>query len=159
MPRKKKTLSFAEKMHKLHQAGLSDSQHPNADVKTDEPILSLEQRIDTIFHIINNPKKRADTMTFFIMYDIESNKVRRHVVKYLEKKGCTRIQRSIFLADLNTHIYHEIRNDLVEVQACYENNDSIMVVPISADFLRSMKIIGKSINIDIITHNKNTLFF
>ena len=93
------------------------------------------------------------------MYDIESNKVRNQVAKYLLRKGCFRVQRSIFLADLNNQDYEQIRSDLLEVQACYDNHDSIMIVPISTDFLRSMKIIGKSIDIDIIMNSKNTLFF
>ena len=98
-------------------------------------------------------------MLFFVMYDIESNKVRNQVAKYLLRKECFRVQRSIFLADLNNQDYEQIRLDLSEVQACYDNHDSIMIVPISTDFLRSMKIIGKSIYIDIIMNSKNTLFF
>ena len=34
-----------------------------------------------------NKKRPATQMLFFVMYDIESNKVRRHVVKYLERQG------------------------------------------------------------------------
>ena len=55
--------------------------------------------------------------------------------------------------------YDSIRKDLAEVQAAYENNDSILIVPISADYLRSMKVIGQKIELDIIMHNKNALFF
>lgn len=33
------------------------------------------------------------------------------------------------------------------------------VIPVSSDILRSMKIIGQNINLDIITQSKNTLFF
>ena len=61
------------------------------------------------------------------MYDIESNKVRNQVAKYLLRKGCFRVQRSIFLADLNNQDYEQIRSDLSEVQACYDNHDSIMI--------------------------------
>ncbi len=93
------------------------------------------------------------------MYDIGSNKVRALVAKYLLRKGCTRIQRSIFLADLSTADYETIRNDLTQVQAAYENKDSILIVPISTDYLRSMRIIGQKIELDIILHNKNTIFF
>ena len=93
------------------------------------------------------------------MYDIESDKVRHQVVKYLQRKGCTRVQRSIFLADLAMSEYDGIRKDLAEVQAAYENNDSILIVPISADYLRSMKVIGQKVELDVIMHNKNTLFF
>jgi CRISPR-associated protein Cas2 len=75
------------------------------------------------------------------------------------KNGCTRIQKSIFLADLPSSKYEKIRNDLTEVQAAYENLDSILVVPISTDYLKSMKIIDKNISVDVITKSKNTLFF
>lgn len=98
-------------------------------------------------------------MLFFVMYDIENNKVRRYVVKYLEHKGCTRVQKSIFLADLSIEQYQDIRNDLAEVQAVYENKDSILVVPISTDYLKAMKVIGQNVDIDIIMHTRNTLFF
>lgn len=81
------------------------------------------------------------------------------MVKYLERQGCTRIQKSIFLADLEMSKFNEIKNDLAEVQAVYENNDSILVVPITTEYLRSMKIIGQNIDIDVITHSRNTLFF
>lgn len=54
-------------------------------------------------------------MLFFVMYDIESNKVRYQVSKYLIKKGCFRIQRSVFLAELSHEDYSQIRSDLAEV--------------------------------------------
>ena len=98
-------------------------------------------------------------MLFFVMYDIESNKVRYQIMKYLIKKGCTRVQKSIFLADLPSSIYNTIREELALVQESYDNNDSILIVPISTDYLSAMKIIGQSIDIDVITRSKNTLFF
>ena len=69
------------------------------------------------------------------------------------------MQRSIFLADLDTADYQEIKTDLAEVQSLYDNHDSIIVCPISTDQLRAMRIIGQQIDVDIITHNRNTLFF
>jgi CRISPR-associated endonuclease Cas2 len=91
--------------------------------------------------------------------NLESNKVRNQIVKYLIKKGCTRVQKSIFLADLPTVVYDEIRNDLAAVQQCYDNEDSILIVPISTDYLRSMKVIGQTLDVDLILKTKNTLFF
>ena len=98
-------------------------------------------------------------MLFFVMYDIESNKVRYLIAKYLERYGCTRIQHSIFLADLDKAIYDQIKADLTEVQSLYDNHDSIIVCPISTDQLRAMKIIGLDIAADVITRSRNTLFF
>lgn len=160
MPRKKKPpLTFVEKMSKLRAAGFSDSPSPNRVVEDWETLPSIEERLKSIFQIVKKEKKAASEMIFFVMYDIESNKVRRHVVKYLERHGCVRVQKSIFLADLDVSKYEQIKNDLAEVQACYDNCDSILVVPISTDYLKSMKVIGQNINLDVITKSKNTLFF
>lgn len=93
------------------------------------------------------------------MYDIEDNKVRRYIAKYLEQQGCLRVQKSIFLADLDIQKFNEIKSDIKEVQQVYDNEDSILVVPISSDYLKSMSIIGKNISIEVITRSKNTLFF
>lgn len=73
--------------------------------------------------------------------------------------GCFRIQRSIFLADIAPEKYNQIKSDLTQVQAYYDNNDSILIVLVSTELIKSMKIIGKSIEIDVITQTKNTLFF
>lgn len=158
MAGKNEKMRFYEAMAKLRKAGLEHSPSPNR-IANGGDLPSIEERVRGIMDFVNEPKRQVGNMLFFVMYDIESDKVRRLVVKYLEKKGCTRVQKSIFLADLPSETYQEIRNDLTEVQAAYDNDDSILVVPISTDYLKSMKIIGQSIAIDVIMHNKNTLFF
>lgn len=122
-------------------------------------IEDIELRIKHILGLTERIKKTPNKMLFFVMYDIEDNKVRRLVSKYLLRKGCTRIQKSVFLAETPVEIFSDIKNDLSEVQAAYDNNDSIIILPITTDYLRIMKIIGQNIDIDIITHSKNTLFF
>lgn len=155
----RKALTFVEKMQKFIHAGISGSAASNRTSSGVEDLSSLDERIKRVIGIVNRVNRPASNMLFFVMYDIESNKVRHQVVKYLQRKGCMRVQRSIFLADLSMAEYDVIRKDLAEVQAAYENNDSILIVPISADYLRSMKVIGQKIELDIIMHNKNTLFF
>lgn len=147
-----------EQMKKLIASGINDS--PKIVVKDDsEALTPLEERVQDILGLSDNARKRKDRMLFFVMYDIESDKVRRLVVKYLIREGCTRIQKSIFLADRPVATYNKIKSDLAEVQAVYDNEDSIIVLPVTTDYLRMMKVIGKNIDVDIITHNKNTLFF
>ena len=159
MPRAKKPpLSFVDQMKKLIASGINDS--PKIVVKDDsEALTPLEERVQDILGLSDNARKRKDRMLFFVMYYIESDKVRRLVVKYLIREGCTRIQKSIFLADRPVATYNKIKSDLAEVQAVYDNEDSIIVLPVTTDYLRMMKVIGKNIDVDIITHNKNTLFF
>lgn len=157
--KKKEPPSFVEKMQKFIHAGISGSAVPNRIDNDLDNLSSLEERVSKVLDIVNRSNRSATSMLFFVMYDIESNKVRNQVVKYLQRKGCVRVQKSIFLADLEIAEYNNIRNDLAEVQAAYENKDSILVVPISSDYLRSMKIIGQKIELDVIMHSKNTLFF
>jgi len=156
---KKKELSFVEKMRMMARAGLEGSPSPNRVSNDYDPMDPIEERVRRMLGIINGEKRRTTNMTFFVMYDISSNKVRNQVVKYLIQKGCTRVQRSIFLADLDAKVYNEIREDLAAVQQAYENEDSILIVPLSTDYLKSMKIIGQNIDIDVITKCKHTLFF
>ena len=158
MGRKKRPIDYIKILKQLHQAGV----HKNVEqIKEEEEddLTSIDDRIKKILGIIDSSKRNAGKMLFFVMYDIESNKVRRYIVKYLQKQGCTRIQKSIFLANLELAKFNEIKQDLQAVQQAYENNDSILVVPITAEYLNSMKIIGQNINIDIICNSKNTLFF
>jgi CRISPR-associated endonuclease Cas2 len=156
--KRRKALSFVEKVKRISRAGIPDTLPPQGSIST-KNLNTVEERVAAIFHIIKANKHPANYMLFFVMYDIESTKVRNQIVKYLLKKGCSRIQKSIFLADLPINTYEEIKSDLTEVQQCYENNDSILIVPISTDYLQCMKIIGQTIDIDLILKNKNTLFF
>ncbi len=159
MPRKKKPpLSFVQKMKVLLESGISDSPRPG-NSEEDDSLLPLNARIDKILGLTDKAKKQNGRMLFFVMYDIESDKVRRLVVRYLQKSGCIRVQKSIFLAESPMSTYNKIREDLADVQAVYDNQDSIIVLPITTDYLRMMKIIGKEVNLDIITKTKNTLFF
>lgn len=156
---KKKEVGFVEMMRKFYRSGLEGSPPPNSKTHKLDDMPSLQDRVDKILGIINTGNRPASNMIFFVMYDIEDNKVRRYVAKYLLKMGCNRVQRSIFLADLPSDRYNCIRTDLAEVQAAYENMDSILIVPISTDLLTSMRVIGKTIDIELIANKKNTLFF
>ena len=158
MSRTKNAKDYLLVLQRLVAEGALDQPAPNRHGVEWEGLPDISQRVQAIFSVAQQKKKSTD-MLFFVMYDIESNKVRRYVVKYLERKGCMRVQKSIFLANLPMEKYQDIRNDLAEVQAAYDNQDSILIVPVTTDYLRSMKVIGQNLDIDIITHTRTTLFF
>ncbi len=158
MPRTRNAKEYLLVLQRLSEQGLLPETATNRDGVEWESLPDIESRVRSILNIAQQPRKSTD-MLFFVMYDIESNKVRRYVVKYLERKGCTRVQKSIFLANLSMEKYQDIRNDLAEVQAAYANEDSILIVPITTDYLRSMKVIGQNIDVDVITRTQSTLFF
>jgi CRISPR-associated protein Cas2 len=156
--RNKPPLSLEQRLRKIAYAGLLEKEK-RASNSDEQALESIDSRIRLILDLVEKSHKNKNHMLFFVMYDIESNKVRNQVVNYLIRSGCHRIQKSIFLGNLPHEKYKKIREDLVEVQSYYENHDSIILVPISTDELSAMKIIGQSIDIDIISKKKNTLFF
>ncbi len=155
---KKVELSFVEKMLLFHKAGFSHSGASHAKTEDNE-LLDLPERIQKVLQIVNRTHLTATQMLYFIMYDIENNKVRTAISKYLEKNGCLRVQKSIFFAETERTVYNQIYSDLKHIQELYDNHDSIFLVPVSTDQVRSMKIIGQSTDFDLVIGNKNTLFF
>ena len=160
MPRKKiPPLSAIQILKRIADASLRERQGKSVETENVFDVDSLGNRVKLLLGIVKRQKKSRDRMLFFVMYDIEINKGRTLVHKYLKRNGCFPIQRSIFLADTDMDTYNQIKSDLAAVQGAYENNDSIIVLPVSTDYLRMMKIIGQKIEIDVITHSRNTLFF
>jgi CRISPR-associated endonuclease Cas2 len=155
-----KQIGFVERMLLMRKAGFS---HKGAGYQTaiygDNDLESLETRIAGILEIGSRNHIDAHAMLYFIMYDIENNKIRSQIAKYLLKKGCLRVQKSIFFAESERAIFNQIHADLKAIQELYDNQDSIFFVPISTDQVRSMKIVGQSIDFDLIVGNRNTLFF
>lgn len=161
MPRKKKygRIPMGDIYRILRNSTLELSQSPCAAERPDDASLDLTTTTRRIIGLTDQLERKSTNMLFFIMYDIESNKVRTQIAKYLLRNGCMRIQKSLFLADLPSEKMENMIADLTQVQACYENNDSIIVVPIPADYLQSMSSIGKKIDLNFIMKTRSTWFF
>ncbi|MGM0650669.1 MAG: CRISPR-associated endonuclease Cas2 [Bacteroidota bacterium] len=150
--------TFIRKVKLIRKAGIKDNQYID-EHRRDDPLDSLEDRIEKVLQVYKRTEENPLHMIYFIMYDIENNKVRNQIAKYLLDKGCTRVQRSIYLTESDRKTYKEIHESLKAVQAMYDNDDSILIVPVSGDLIQSMKIIGQDVNLDMILGNQNTMFF
>ena len=121
--------------------------------------LPLGRRVDKILEWLAQYKsKTSSDMLYFVMYDIEDDKIRNHVAKYLIKKGCMRVQKSIYLAKSSSAIYQKIADTLLEINSMYKNNDSIFLLPVPEDKLRHMRIIGKNVDVEFVTDPPNVFF-
>lgn len=158
MGRKKRPVDYITILKTLSENKITEGAM-SPKLKEECELLPLDKRVELIFSIAKSSKINAGNMMFFVMYDVENDRTRRYIVKYLERQGCVRIQKSIFLANLPIETFNEIKADLEAVQSVYENEDSILVVPITSEYLNSMKVIGQSINVDVITHTRSTVFF
>jgi len=158
---KKVTYDLREKLRKIRAAGLEASadapQTPLPDEK--EGLATLNDRIRRILQLVRDPSKNKYDMLYLVMYDIEDDRVRTHIAKYLLSKGCIRIQKSVYLARTRQKVFQEINDTLKEVQEAYDNADSILLVPVPSANVSSMKIIGKDIQIQSLIAPPNTLFY
>jgi len=154
---KKQEFSLQEALLRLKTAGIREPGPPLSDEESQ--LAPLQERIRQVLHILQPSNNKATAMTYLIFYDISDNKVRGLVAKYLKKKGCVRIQKSVFIAHSENRYFQEIYITLQEVNSYYENEDSIILVPVNASDVRSMKLIGKNVHIDTLTDKPNTLFF
>ena len=152
----KKVFSLKERLAKLTNAGIGEIAHNNP---LPEGYLTLSERIRAILNIVKDSPVKATEMTYLILYDISNDKVRTQIAKYLLQQGCMRIQKSVFMVKTQNKQFDEIFQTLKEVNEYYQNEDSIILVPINASDVRSMKLIGKNVQIATITDKPNTLFF
>lgn len=127
-----------------------------AEQQPPEPFDERAEEIKKIFEKLK--QKPKSEMIYFVMYDIENNRVRTKIAKYLEEKGLRRIQKSIFLGQTNRREYHVIRTALTDIQESYENHDSIFIVPMPEDYLKSMYMIGEQVDFALTLHRSNTVF-
>jgi len=156
--KKRKQPSFVEVIRLIKSAGLREGALLKAGDIKDLPMEELNQRIRHLLNIYESGKTTSG-MIFFVMYDIENNKVRTHIAKYLIRKGCVRLQKSVFIAQKPRNVFDELHQTLKEVQDLYDNEDSILFLPVSTDEIHAMKVIGLNISFDMVMDNKNTLIF
>ena len=91
MPRKKRPpITLLQKLQQLKASGMEPERSkgviPRETPIDDSELPDLKCRIQKILGMIESPTRNPGNMLFFVMYDIESNKVRRLVAKYLEEK-------------------------------------------------------------------------
>jgi CRISPR-associated endonuclease Cas2 len=153
---KQKRRSLKERLEMIAKAGINP---PPKAIPSDEQLPELNERVAQILGIIHASPIKATTMVYLIMYDITDNKVRREIANYLISSGCTRIQKSVYLVKTENTRFQEIYDTLSEVNELYANEDSIILVPVNSADVRSMKLIGKNVDIQLITDPPNTLFF
>jgi CRISPR-associated endonuclease Cas2 len=154
----KKEFDLKEKIEKLKAAGFTTGNPDASSAEQAEGLAPLPDRIRLILGILQQNPIKSTHMNYLIMYDIENNKVRRLVAKYLEKQGCVRVQKSVFLIHSDHKKFDEIRETLAGINDAYDNDDSIILVPLNISDARSMKLIGKNVDISRIIDPPNTVF-
>ena len=106
------------------------------------PGANLQERL-ALLRLIR-PQRMQDMMCI-IAYDIESNKVRNQIAKFLIRKGCYRLQKSVYFGQMPRKQYKEMVAALRAINNLYENEDSLFFLPVGEDSLNRLEVVGRGL--------------
>ncbi|MDZ7262788.1 MAG: CRISPR-associated endonuclease Cas2 [candidate division KSB1 bacterium] len=95
-------------------------------------------------------------MLVWVVYDIEDDKVRNRVAKACKNAGIYRVQKSVFLGELNPNQTDELSLKIQHLVD--ENKDSVYVFPMCKDDFSKVKLIGQAFDKELITDEVRALF-
>ncbi len=96
-------------------------------------------------------------MLVWVMYDIKNDRVRNKLAKECQNKGLYRVQKSVFLGDIETNDFDEIKiiaEDLIELDA-----DSVYVFTMNKAELNKAGLIGQAFDKGLVTDEIISKFF
>lgn len=80
-------------------------------------------------------------MLVWAIYDISSNKVRNRVAKFCLQKGLCRVQKSVFLGDLETNSIDEL--EVHSLDLIDEATDSVYIFPMCREDFAKTRLLGQ----------------
>ena len=79
-------------------------------------------------------------MLTWLVYDISSDKIRRKIVKMCKRKGLYRVQKSVFLGNIDET---KLKSTTAESEELInKKTDSLYIFPYSQDDFKKIKLIG-----------------
>lgn len=96
-------------------------------------------------------------MLVWVMYDIADDKIRRKAIKICKNVGLYRVQKSIFLGDIEENDFDEVKlrlEDTVDLK-----NDSVYVFTMSKKELNKAGLIGQAFDKEQVTDEIISKFF
>ena len=96
-------------------------------------------------------------MLAWVIYDISSDKIRRKVIKVCKNTGLYRVQKSVFLGEIEENDFDELKliiEDLIDL-----DKDSVYVFPMSKKGLNQAGLIGQAFDKELVTDEIISKFF
>ena len=96
-------------------------------------------------------------MLVLAIYDISSTKIRNRIIKFCKNIGLYRVQKSVFLGNIDTNDIDELKVQSEEIINL--DTDSVYIFPMcEADFKKSV-LLGQAFDEDLVTDKVKELFF
>lgn len=96
-------------------------------------------------------------MLTWVIYDIVSNKTRNSVIKKCKNVGLYRVQKSVFLGDLESNKFDELKLELESM--INKDNDSVYVFTMSKAELNKAGLLGQAFDKELVTDEIISKFF
>lgn len=95
-------------------------------------------------------------MLVWFIYDISKDKIRNKIVKMAQEKGLYRVQKSVFLGEINKNRLDEI---IMQSEKLIEKEkDSVYIFPICSKDFKASVFLGQAFDEDLITDEIKALF-
>ena len=96
-------------------------------------------------------------MLVWFIYDIESDKARRKIIKIAQRSGLQRVQKSVFLGNISKNIMDEI---IIESEGIIDlEHDSLYVFPMCEADFKSVVLKGQAFDKKMVNDEVKALFF
>lgn len=91
------------------------------------------------------------------MYDISSDKIRRNAIKICKNVGLYRVQKSVFLGEIEENDFDELKLKMEEIINL--DSDSVYVFPMTKKALNEAGLIGQAFDKELVTDEIISKFF
>ncbi len=96
-------------------------------------------------------------MLVWVVYDIQSNKIRNNVVRRCKNRGLYRVQKSVFLGEVEENQLDELKLEIEKLINL--NKDSVYVFPMSRAELKKAGLLGQAFDKELVTDEIISKFF
>lgn len=100
-------------------------------------------------------------MNIWVIYDIASTKTgdkrRRKIIKEIESFGLYRVQKSVFLGNIEKNRIDELA--LFSEELIDKKTDSVYLFPMCKEDFEAVKVIGQGFDKDLVTGKTKSLIF
>ena len=96
-------------------------------------------------------------MLVWVVYDITEDKIRKKVSDSCKDYGLYRVQKSVFLGELNANKRESLAlqcEELIDTDV-----DSVYIFPMDEQSFKQVKLIGQAFDKDLVSDEVITMFF
>jgi len=96
-------------------------------------------------------------MLTWVVYDIASDKTRGKVARFCKNAGLYRVQKSVFLGDIEMNRMDELHLECEKI--IDKTKDSLYVFPMCADDFKKVKTAGNAFDRKLVSDKILSMFF